>query len=430
MQHHHLDPRARRRRELAPPVDALAAAVRLESLSADMRARQLAGGPAPADDEPPTGLLDLAAVRAAIGGAAEDVDPAAAAWIAGGPDPVAARIVEQVDQLEPFPSILDVARAVDELAPAEDVDEPLEHEPHDEPCCEVLPAEPIGPYVAGGQVPAVDVPRETPLPDDTQEHVPESAAPTSAEPVVVTPPSPPTSAPALVVPRVFISEREPRPGWSSRHDPRSLGYGIRARLGVAPLQDVDLPVGPTLDQGQEGECVGCGVVDATNVLRLLADSSARLLKIDAAAALYHRAQQLDDRPGVDYSGTSVLAGMQAGVEAGYFGSYLWAFGTRDIATALGHKRPVIVGVPWLTGMYDTGPGGLVEVKGDDNGAGHCLAVVKLRMRGPQGQPGVHFGWLNSWGRSYGDGGIGWIHHRALAELLADRGEAAIPVPTS
>jgi hypothetical protein len=257
--------------------------------------------------------------------------------------------------------------------------------------------------------------------------VPESAAPAPVELVTVTPPRQQVLKPAPAPARVFRTEHEPRPGWSSRHDPRSLGYGVRARLGAAPLQDVDLPLGPVLDQGQEGECVGCGTVDATNVLRLLAGRR-DLLKIDAAAALYHRAQQIDDVPGVDYSGTSVLAGMQAGVEAGYFGSYLWAFGTRDIASALGHGRPVVIGIPWLSGMYDTGPGGVVEVKGDDTGAGHCLAVVKLRMKGPQGQPGPWFGWLNSWGRSYGDGGLGWVHHRDLAALLHGRGEAAIPGP--
>lgn len=355
---HHPDPRARRRHELAPPVDALAAAVRLDQAAQEMRARQLEGGPAPLPDEPPTGLLDLAAIRAAVGvtAAGEDVDPAAAAWLAGGADPAAARIVAEVDQLDPPPP---AAATVLEPAPV-------------------------------------------------------TVAPSAGEP---------GQAPAA--PRVFSSEHEPRPGWSSRHDPRSLAFGVRARLGAAPLQDVDLPLGPVLDQGQEGECVGCGTVDATNVLRLLAGRS-DLLKIADAAALYHRAQVLDDIPGTDYSGTSVLAGMKAAVEAGYFGGYLWAFGTRQIADALGHGLPVVVGVPWLSGMYDTGPGGLVEITGEDRGEGHCLVVAKLRLKGPQGQAGPFFGWQNSWGRKYGDGGVGWIHHRDLASLLHGRGEASVP----
>jgi hypothetical protein len=400
----HVDPR-RRRRELAPPVDALAAAVRLDQAVADMRARAIAGGPALAEDEPPTGLLDLAAIRAALGDYDGEVDPAAAAWLAGGPDPAAARVLEQVDHLgEPVA----VRAWIDETTPGA----PLKIEPVFEPPRPGPEDITYAPDVAE----ALDL-------DATQVHTePEpvpSPEPVPVEPEAVAPPSPPAPA------RVFSSEHEPRPGWSSRHDPRSLAYGIRARRGIAPLQDVDLPLGPVLDQGQEGECVGCGTVDATNVLRRLAGRS-DMLKIDAAAALYRRAQQLDDVPGTDYSGTSVLAGMQAGVEAGYFTEYLWAFGTRDIATALGHQRPVVVGVPWLSGMYDTGPGGVVRVEGDDRGEGHCLVIAKLRMQGPHGEPGPWFGWLNSWGRSYGDNGVGWIHHRDLADLLHGTGEAAVP----
>jgi hypothetical protein len=351
---HHPDPRGRHRRELAPPVDALAAAVRLDQATAAMRASRLEHGPVPLADEPPTGLLDLAALRAAVGGGpAEDVDPAAAAWLAGGPDPAAARVVEQVDALE----------------------------------------------------------------------VPSSPAPASVA-APVAPAAPPTPAP-VVVPRVFTSEREPRPGWRSRHDVRSLSYGLRARLaGSAPLTDHVWPTGPVLDQGQEGECVGCGLVDAVNALRRAAGRT-DLLKIDAAAGLYHRAQQLDDVPGEAYTGTSVLAGLKAATEEQLIGGYLWCFGTRDVAQAVLQRGPVVVGVPWLSGMYDTGPGGLVQVTGTDTGAGHCLAVVGIRMKGPQGQPGPYFVWQNSWGRAYGDGGLGYIHHRDLAGLLRGVGEAAI-----
>jgi hypothetical protein len=361
---HHPDPRARHRRELAPPVDALAAAVRLDQATAAMRASRLEHGPVPLEDEPPTGLLDLAALRAAVAaGPAADADPAAAAWLAGGPDPAAARIVAAVDRLERLPAAAPV-----EVAP--------------------------------------------------------SPAPAAAAPVVA-PPAPPPPAPPVVVPRVFTSERDPRPGWRSRHDPRSLDYGVRARLaGSAPLAERLWPVGPVLDQGQEGECVGCGLVDATNALRRAAGRT-DVLRIDAAAALYHRAQQLDDVPGEAYTGTSVLAGLRAAVEEQWIGGYLWCFGTRDVAQAVLQRGPVVVGVPWLSGMYDTGPGGLVEVKGADTGAGHCLVIVGIRLKGPQGQPGPYFVWQNSWGRGYGDAGLGYVHHRDLAGLLHGVGEAAI-----
>jgi hypothetical protein len=105
---------------------------------------------------------------------------------------------------------------------------------------------------------------------------------------------------------------------------------------------------------------------------------------------------------------------------------VWCFGTKDVAQAVLQRGPVVVGVPWLSGMYDTGPGGLVELAGEDTGAGHCLAVVGIRLRGPQGQLGPYFVWQNSWGTGYGDGGLGYVHHRDLARLLHGTGEAAIP----
>lgn len=226
----------------------------------------------------------------------------------------------------------------------------------------------------------------------------------------------------------------PALNWRGRHDVRSLSFGARARGFAAPaptLADVDLDIGPVLDQGAEGECVGFGLVTAINALRQTRaagglDGQLPLLTEVDADKLYRRAQQLDDRPGESYSGTSVLAGLQAAVEAGDLGGYLWDFGTRDIAYTLMNRRPVVIGVPWLSGMYETGPGGLVAVAGEDTGQGHCLAIVRLRLKGPQGQAGPFFGWQNTWGTSYGAGGIGYVHHRDLAQLLRGTGEAAVP----
>jgi hypothetical protein len=218
------------------------------------------------------------------------------------------------------------------------------------------------------------------------------------------------------------------PGWRSRHDPASRAFGVVDRLaGKAALRDVALPAGAVLDQGREGACVGFGVADAVNVLRLIAGAGDQLDAGDALG-LYREAQKLDDVPGEDYSGTSVLAGMKAGQADGFFGGYLWDFGTSAIAqTLLQLRSPVVVGVPWWQAMYETGPGGLVVgVGGGKLAGGHCLCIIGLRMKGPQGQSGPYFVWRNSWGESYGDAGNGYVHHRDLAALLHSQGEAAVP----
>lgn len=272
-----------------------------------------------------------------------------------------------------------------------------------------------------------------------EEHEPvaESPAPTSA-PVPVAPPAAPTSVDA------FSSERSrPRSSWRSRHDPRSRAYGVR-RPGVVegstPLQTVLLQTGPVFDQQLAGVtleeqscCTGTGTVAAINTLTLEAMGGfghdiapSVLLGLDDAEAVYQRGQQLDEYPGDDYPGGSVLGAMSAAVELGMIGGYLWCFGTRDIAQTILRRRPVVVGVPWLSGMWETGPGGLVVVEGADEGLGHCLAVNGITLKGPQGQPGPFFRWQQSTGERYGAGGFGFIHHRDLAGLLRGRGEAATP----
>lgn len=335
------DPRARRQHGaplFAPPVDALAAAVRLEVAADAMRAGARQRGPE-------------AAVAAAVqfGTAAE---PLTAQQFAAALGPV--------DLLDEVTSD-DAAVTVPEPAPA----------------------------------PAVDPPAPAPVPP--------------------------------VVPEAFTSEHRTLT-WRSRHDVRSRSYGVGPRLvGAVALQDVMLPTGPVLDQGAEGACFGTAAADAINAMRLAGLlPGAELLDMAAALELYHLAQRRDEKPGEDYTGTSVTGGMAAVLEEGLAGGYLWSFGTRDIAQTLLHRRgAVIVGVPWLSGMYETGPGGLVQLTGDDQGLGHCLAIVGLKLKGPQGQPGPFFVWQNSYGTGYGDEGFGYVHHRDLAQLLHAAGEAAV-----
>jgi hypothetical protein len=240
----------------------------------------------------------------------------------------------------------------------------------------------------------------------------------------------PAAAPGVTIPRVVAD-------WSSRHDPRSRAFDVSDALaGRVPLADKMWPVGPIFDQGttpplslhDASGCVGMGVAAAANTLEMAATASAAslrgLLQKEDALQLYARAQQLDSVSGDSYAGTSVLAGMKAGQEAGLWSEYLWAFGTRPLAQAIMQVGPAVIGIPWTTGMEDPDPGGVIRPGGAAAG-GHCMALVGLVTSRPGGP---WFVAQQSRGPAVGDHGLVLIHHKDLARLLAGAGEAAVPVP--
>lgn len=222
--------------------------------------------------------------------------------------------------------------------------------------------------------------------------------------------------------------------WVSQHDPESLDYPIRATFGPR-----EQPINITwrtplpLDQGYEGACVGFAwtgealttpvAVDLTRV-----DGSLTEEPNDFARLLYRDAQRLDEWAGENYEGTSVLAGAKVMKNLGLLREYRWAFGTRDIALALSTTGPVVLGIPWLSGMYEA-PKGILAPGGDVVG-GHAILAHAYRTPGRIFETEAAFGLLNSWGPYWGNGGKAWIRESHLAELLADQGEACVPVRRS
>ena len=228
----------------------------------------------------------------------------------------------------------------------------------------------------------------------------------------------------LTVPDVQLPDRTL--DWKSRHDPASLGYGLRQLLAAStPIQDHVLPMGPIMDQGAEGACTGFGAAAASNVLEAI-DGGTEWLAAADADELYERAKDIDEWPGDSYAGSSVLAVMKAGQERKLWDGYVWDFGTADIVQSILSGRPVVMGVPILSGMFDTDGDGVWSVTGSATGQGHCLPAVGV-LTSVAGRPGPWIVVQNSWGTSWGDGGLGYVHHKDLARLLRGVGEAAVPV---
>jgi hypothetical protein len=201
-------------------------------------------------------------------------------------------------------------------------------------------------------------------------------------------------------------------------DNRSRQFPIRALIGDVPLKPKRWTCLPRLDQGREGSCVGHGWAH-----ELAADPvRVRDVTHGTALAIYHRAQQLDEWPGEQYEGTSVLAGAKAVQEQGHMAEYRWAFGVDDVLAALSAHGPVVIGVDWHEGQMRTDARGYITPTGPVMG-GHCTLLRGLiRERG---------GWVcvgrNSWGRDWGIGGDFKLAAEDLGVLLANAGEACVPV---
>jgi hypothetical protein len=227
-----------------------------------------------------------------------------------------------------------------------------------------------------------------------------------------------------------MNNRERKLDWVSRHDPESRKYAIRSVLKQRKIEKKATMwlEGIVLDQGSEGACVGFAWTG-----ELLAEPAAPkeqpspLFANSLASSFYQEAKKIDEWPGENYDGTSVLAGAKIMQKAGFIGEYRWCFSVNDVRDAVISEGPVVIGVPWFDGMYDTLPGGLVRLSGQTTG-GHAILITGYSPSKRFGnQTHEVFRWRNSWGSDYGVNGSGWIKYKDLEKLLSQNGEACVPM---
>lgn len=217
--------------------------------------------------------------------------------------------------------------------------------------------------------------------------------------------------------------------WVSEHDVRSRNYSIRKVLPQKiRIEPRFWDEGVVLDQGSEGACVGYGWTAELLAEPFAPDVQPLVATAERYATFsYKRAQKIDEWPGEDYEGTSVLAGAKIMQQDDQIAGYRWCFGALDVRDAVITSGPVVIGVPWYSSMYSTDKSGLVVVRGRKVG-GHCIVVTgyhpALKINGKTEEV---FRWRNSWGSAYGLDGSGYIRFSDLAILLDDRGEACIPM---
>jgi len=218
--------------------------------------------------------------------------------------------------------------------------------------------------------------------------------------------------------------------WVSHHDERSRDFPIRGAIREFALRDKMWRIGPILDQGREGACVGFGwTAEALSTpvavkLDRVVSYAVPVEGNEFARFLYHTAQTLDEWAGENYEGTSVLAGAKAMQKVGLLKSYRWAFSIDDVIQAILGRGPVVLGIEWRSGMYEA-PGGVLTAQGQVVG-GHCITAVGYKTSSPllDGDAGIVL--QNSWGEDWGNKGTALIRVNELADLLSRNGEACVP----
>lgn len=227
-----------------------------------------------------------------------------------------------------------------------------------------------------------------------------------------------------------------RLGRQKLRDSRSAAYPFRVRgAHRLALKDVDWKRhAPIFDQGDTASCegnaeVGCA---ATSPLweALGSITRAEPLNEEEALRVYALATSLDGFPGTftypppggQDTGTDSTSASKAAQQLGLISGYLHAATLDDLLQAL-QGGPVNVAFDWYEGFDEPLSDGLVNIAGALRG-GHALCargVDTARKR-------VWFD--NSWGLAWGIKGRFCMTWLTLERLLADGGEAVVPVPLS
>jgi hypothetical protein len=212
----------------------------------------------------------------------------------------------------------------------------------------------------------------------------------------------------------------------ARHDPRSLDYLIRDAVQASGSMDTPRwwTGGTVLDQGNEGTCVGHGWVGEYLASPVRGKHGTADEGHTLALQVFDRAAQLDEWPGESRNdGTSVLAGWKACRERQWYSGVRWAKNVEDVRLGL-EEGPVVIGVDFREGMYETDRYGRISVSGDSVG-GHCMVVTGYQPHFDAGRE-RRFRIRNSWGHSWGAGGNCYMLVDDLQAICFDsQGEAAL-----
>jgi len=199
-------------------------------------------------------------------------------------------------------------------------------------------------------------------------------------------------------------------------DVRSADYPVAAVLdmGATPVSKA-WRLSQRFDQGQTPRCVG---------FSLAQELSAAPVEVACSdwtgPNIYWLAQELDEWPGSNYAGTSLLAGLKAVKQYGYLAEYRWAANVDDLVLALSQLGPVVMAGPWTSGMFTPDAEGRVRVTGTAGNIGHAYLLGELDWE--RGRVYIEQTWGPNWSVL---GWRGWLALEDVRLLLSMGTQAAI-----
>ena len=210
---------------------------------------------------------------------------------------------------------------------------------------------------------------------------------------------------------------DPRLDRIVQFDEESREYPIRALVPTASKpRSYTWRCDAWLDQGYEGACVGFSFSHELAAR----PSVVKNTSYNSGIWVYNQARMVDEWPGENYDGTSVLAGAKVLTANGYFKEYRWAFGLDDLILAVGTQGPAVLGINWYSGMFEPDEKGRLHVDGYVAG-GHAILCHGVNLKGR------YFKLHNSWGKDWGINGECTISFEDMDRLLREQGEACIPI---
>lgn len=203
-------------------------------------------------------------------------------------------------------------------------------------------------------------------------------------------------------------------GFRQIADSKDLLYPMQAMLATVPTSPpIDVQrwkIGPVLNQGAEGACVGfsCKHLLTAQPFEQVHGPSARELYLEARII-----DEFDDNKVPE--GTSVRAGLNVLKNHDLIESYWWAPDVDNMLRYLSNLGPMVAGTNWYA--YDTDLDGRVRFSGSPVG-GHAYLITGYDLSSRV------FFMVNSWGLSFGHAGEGYITFDDFARQLRIGGVVA------